>query len=75
MISGIFNEMSNIAQAFISFLVDLFEAVVGIVYTPGSGSDTGQLTVIGPLFLIGLVTGLAMWALSYVRSLIRVRRG
>lgn len=74
MISAIFQEMTTIASAFVSFLISLFESVVGVFWQAGSGSDPGQLTVVGTLLLIGAVVGFAMWGLSYIRSLIRVRK-
>lgn len=74
MISAIFQEMTTIASAFVSFLISLFESVVGVFWTAGSGSDPGQLTIVGTLLLIGAVVGFAMWGLSYIRSLIRVRK-
>lgn len=75
MVSGIFDALTEIAQAFVGFLTGLFSNIVGLIWTPGSGSDPGSLTVLGTLLLIGLATGLVMWAFYFIRSLIRVRRG
>lgn len=74
MIAAIFEQMTSIASAFVSFLISLFESVVGVFWTAGTGSDPGQLTIVGTLLLIGAVVGFAMWGLSYIRSLIRVRK-
>ena len=75
MIADIFNTLKTIADAFIGFLKDLFENVVDLFYTPGEGNAAGSLTVLGTLLLIGLATGLVMWAFYFIRSLIRVHRG
>lgn len=72
MVSAIFTELQTIATSFISFLVNVFNGVISLVYTTG---DNPGLTVLGTLLLIGLATGLVMWAFYFIRSLIRVRRG
>lgn len=74
MVTQIFSTLGDIATGFASLLVDLFGAVVSIFYTAPSGSETtGSLTVVGILMLIGLGTGLVIWAFKYIRSLVRVR--
>ena len=74
MVTQIFSVLGEIASGFASLLVDLFGAVVSIFYTAPTGSETtGSLTVVGILMLIGLGTGLVIWAFKYIRSLIRVR--
>ena len=72
MIANIFTELTTIATAFITFLTGLFTSVVEIIYTTGT---TPGFTIVGQLMLMGLATGLVMWALYFIRSLIRVRRG
>ena len=73
MVSSIFATLGDIVSAFASLLVDLFSSVVAIFYTAGSGSDPGQLTIVGTLMLIALATGLVIWAFNFIRRLIRVR--
>ncbi len=74
MVDQIFSVLGSIAQGFASLLVDLFGAVVSIFYTAPTGSETvGSLTVVGTLALIGIGTGLVIWAFRFIRSLIRVR--
>lgn len=74
MVDQIFSVLGNIAQGFASLLVDLFGAVVSIFYTAPTGSETvGSLTIVGTLALIGIGTGLVIWAFRFIRSLIRVR--
>lgn len=73
MVSAIFNEISTIVSSFVTMLTSLFGSVTEIFYTPGTSGGTGSLTVIGTLSLIGLGTGLVIWAFNFVRRLIRVR--
>lgn len=75
MINAIFQAISDIVTAFVQVLVSLFNGVTSIFYTPGTGNDPGQLTVVGTLMLIALATGLVIWAIYWIRSLIRVRKG
>lgn len=74
MINAIFDALSTIAQAFITLLTSIFSNIGTLIYTPGSGSDPGQLTTLGTLLLIALGTGLVMWAFYFIRNLIRVRK-
>lgn len=75
MISAIFDGLVTIVTAFVTLLVSLFTQVASVFYTPGTGSDTGQLTLVGTLMLISIGTGLVMWGIYFIRSLIRIRRG
>lgn len=75
MIQGIFDAITSIVNAFVGVLTNLFEKVVALIWTPGTGNDPGSLTVVGTLLLIALGTGLVMWGFYFIRSLIRVRRG
>ena len=74
MISALFTELTNIASAFVTFLAGLFEEVVAIFWTAGTGNDPGTLTFVGTLMLIAIATGLVMWALYFIKNLIRIRR-
>ena len=74
MVSQIFSVLGEIAQGFASLVVDLFSAVVTIFYTAPTGSETtGSLTIVGTLALIGVGTGLVIWAFNFIRRLIRIR--
>lgn len=77
MVEQIFETLGQIATGFANLLVSLFESVVSIFYVPasGTGSDAvaAHLTIVGILMLVGLGTGLVIWAFKYIRSLIRVR--
>ena len=75
MVTAIFQAISDIVTEFITVLGSLFTGVAGLIYTPGSGSNPGELTVLGTLMLIALSTGLVLWGFYFIRSLIRVRRG
>jgi hypothetical protein len=75
MITAIFDAITTIVNAFVALLVNLFTQVVSVFYTPGANGATGELTLVGTLMLISLSTGLVMWGIYFIRSLIRVRRG
>lgn len=75
MVGALFSELAVIVQAFITLLVTLFTNVVSIFYTAGTEGAAGSLTIVGELFLISAGTGLVMWAVYWIRSLIRIRRG
>ena len=74
MVSQIFEVLGEIAQGFAGLVVDLFQAVVAIFYTAPTGSETtGSLTIVGTLALVGVGTGLVIWAFNFIRRLIRIR--
>lgn len=75
MVSAIFQALTDIATSFVSTLTSVFQNVVALIWTPGTGSDPGSLTVLGTLLLIAMGTGLVLWAFYFIRSLIRVRKG
>lgn len=68
-IESIFGALSSIVNQFTTMLTSLFQNVVGLIYN----STTGELTVVGTLLLVGLATGLVIWAFNFIRRLIRVR--
>lgn len=74
-IQGIFEALTSIITSFVSMLTSLFQNVVNLIWTPASGGEGGSLTVLGVFLLIGLGTGLVLWAFYFIRSLIRIRRG
>lgn len=75
MVGLIFEQMGDIASGFVGFLVELFQAIVQLFYTaPASESGTGSLTLFGTLTLISAVVALVFWAISLIRSMIRVRK-
>lgn len=74
MISALFGEMTSIASAFVTFLTGLFESLVSIFWTEGVGETPGSLTFMGTFLLIGVVTGIVIWGLHFLKNLItRVR--
>jgi len=69
MISEIFTELGTIITSFTTMLIALFSSVVTIFY-----NETDGLTIVGVLTLVGVGTGLVIWALKFIRSMItRVR--
>lgn len=73
-VQGIFQTLTSIAQSFVTMLTGVFQNVVNLIWTPGTGSEGGSLTVLGVFLLIGLATGIVLWAFYFIRSLIRVHR-
>lgn len=73
MIAAFFEELGSIASSFVTFLTGLFQSVVALFWTPGTGSDPGQLTVLGTFVLIGIATGLVMWAFYFIKNMIRIK--
>lgn len=71
--------LPQIAQAIGDMFVQIFLAVSGIFYTPGTPAVgetpavAGQLTFIGVLALIVLFIGLCIMIANWVRSLITRR--
>lgn len=74
-VQAIFTTLASIVTSFVSMLTGLFQSVVNLIWTPGTGNEAGSLTVLGVFMLIGLATGLVLWAFYFIRSLIRIRRG
>ena len=73
MVAAFFQELGNIANSFVTFLVGLFESVVSLFWTAGSGSDPGSLTVVGTFLLIGIATGIVIWAFYFIKGMIRIK--
>lgn len=74
-LQAIFEALATIASNFVTLLTSVFQSVANMIWTPGTGNDPGQLTVLGIFLLIGAGTGLVIFAFNFIRSLIRIRRG
>lgn len=72
-VSSIFSTLGEIAESFGSLLVTLFQTVVNLFWQANESGTGGNLTVLGVFMLIGMATGLFIWAFSYIRRLIRIR--
>lgn len=68
MISDIFTAITQAVTAFMGTLTSAFSGISALIYTPGSGSDPGQLTFLGVLLIIGLATGVVYWVFSMIRA-------
>lgn len=73
MVAAFFQELGTIATAFVSFLVNLFQSVVSLFWTPAEGGTGGSLTVVGTFMLIGIATGLVIWAFYFIKNMVRIR--
>lgn len=74
MVSGIFNAILEIAQAFITLIIGVFNGLQALLWTAGTGSDPGSLTFFGTLILLGAGVGVVYWAIDLLRSLVRISR-
>ena len=72
-ITLIFNAIGQALTAFASQLANAVTSVTAMFYTPGSGSDPGQLTFLGVLLCIAGGVGLVYFAYKTIRGLIRYR--
>lgn len=73
MVAQIFSVLGDIVTGFSGLVVNMFQAVVNIFYTAGTGSDPGELTIVGTLSLMALGTSLVIWGIGFIRRLIKVR--
>lgn len=74
MVGSIFSTLSDIITAFGTLMTGIFQRIVLLMYTPPvQPATTGTLTTFGALCLVGLASGLFMFGLHFVRSLIRVK--
>lgn len=73
-IGQFFENLTSIAQDFVTFLTRLFTSVFGLFYTPGVEGQEGEMTILGYFLLISIATGFVIWGFNFIRSLIRVRR-
>lgn len=73
LITQLFSGMGNIAGEVGSLMAKVFEAVVKIFYTAGVGEAAGQLTFVGWLSLIGVVTSIFFFGFNYIRKLIKIK--
>lgn len=70
MVTEIFTTLSSIVTSVISMMGDLFQGVADIFYTSG---ESGGLTVIGVLALIGVGTGLFWLGFQFILRFIKMR--
>lgn len=67
-VSGVTSILSEIAKWFVT----VFSDIGSILYTPGSGSEAGQLTVIG--WIMCIVVGLSVVGFG-IRMVIKLVKG
>ena len=73
MITDLWEALQEVATGFIDFLTGLFTSVFTIFYTPGSGSTSGEFTIMGYFLLISVITGLVWFVIGFIRNLIKLR--
>lgn len=63
--------LSSILTGFASFMVDVFESVIGIFFD--QSGDTPTVTVMGYILFLGVVVSIFWFVLSWIRRLLTVR--
>lgn len=70
MITEIFSTITEVITKFFASLSQGVNSVASLIYTPGSGSDSGKLTTFGTLLLISAGVGIVYWLFRMVRKLV-----
>ena len=70
MISAIFGVIGDAITAFATCLASAVTSVTSMFYTPGSGSDPGQMTFLGTLILVVVGVGLVYYAFRLIKGLL-----
>lgn len=70
MLSSIFGELANVAQALVTFVSGVFTNVISLIYTTGSNAG---LTDFGKLMLIPVGTTAFFFILRWVSRLVKPR--
>lgn len=73
LITQLFSGMGQVAGEVGGLIAKIFDAVVKVFYTAGTGDAAGTLTFIGWLSLIGVVTSIFFFGFNYIRKLIKIK--
>ena len=71
--SVILTELGVIATAVGEFFANLFTSIAALFYTPGDGTDPGQITLFAYLILIAVAFSLAQWVIRLIMRMFRFR--
>lgn len=72
-ITQLFSGMGIVAGNVGDLFIKVFEAAVKVFYTAGTGDAAGQLTFIGWLSLIGVVSSIFLFGFNYIKKLIKIK--
>lgn len=64
LLGSIWETMTGIATGFIELLSTIFNGLIALFWTPGTGEAAGEFTFLGILVLIGTVTPLVFYGLT-----------
>lgn len=73
--AGLGAELAAIASAIGDMIVSLFTSLASVFYTPGVGSEPGSLTFLGYVLFFGVIVGLVVMLINWIRGLISRRMG
>lgn len=68
MVADIFGVISSAITSFGTALGSAVTSIVGMFYTPGTGSGAGSFTFLGYLMLITAGIGIVYWAFYLIRQ-------
>ena len=68
-------DLAAIASAVGEMIVSLFQSLASVFYVPGEGSNPGQLTFLGYVLFFGVIVGLVILLINWIRGLISKRMG
>ena len=73
--AGLGAELAAIASAIGDMIVSLFTSLASVFYTPGVGGESGSLTFLGYVLFFGVIVGLVVMLINWIRGLISRRMG
>lgn len=71
MINSIFETIGQSIQGFMGNLTSVFSSITSLFWTPGTGSEGGQLTLLGIVLLITAGVSLTVFAFRFIASHLR----
>ena len=73
--AGLGAELAAIAAAVGEMIVSLFQSLASVFYTPGADGSGGSLTFLGYVLFFGVIVGLVILLINWIRSLLGKRMG
>lgn len=73
--AGLGTDLAAIATAVGDMIVSLFQSLASVFYVPGEGGAAGELTFLGYILFFGVIVGLVILLINWIRGLISKRMG
>lgn len=73
--AGLGAELASIATAVGQMIVSLFSSLGSVFYTAGADGTAGELTFLGYVLFFGVIVGLVILLINWIRGLIGRRMG